>query len=96
MDPTCCCAEQVDQDLAVRVEFSGPLQPDDKTDMTSFTHYFSEEELVKVLQDNDNEAVKSNLEQASTGKAFDGMSCVAFKLEQLEQNRKRAKDCYDS
>jgi len=34
VDPTCCCAEQVECDLAVRVRFNDQLE-----------HYFAEEEL---------------------------------------------------
>ena len=40
VDPTCCCAEQVDVNMAVRVMFDsdGTLE-----------HYFAEEELIKVV-----------------------------------------------
>jgi len=58
VDPTCCCAEQVDTDMAVRVIF----QDDDETEPTKndetvesseddsavFYYYFAEEELVKL------------------------------------------------
>ena len=39
VDPTCCCAEQVDTNMSVRVMFD-----DDGT----LEHYFAEEELIKV------------------------------------------------
>lgn len=41
VDPTCCCAEQVDENMAVRVKFEARegLQP--------FFHYFAESELIK-------------------------------------------------
>ncbi len=65
VDPTCCCAEQVDVNMAVRVEF---LQEDG----VAFTHYFGEDELSRVGYKNE---------------AFDGMTCTAFKLEQLERNQ---------
>ena len=46
VDPTCCCAEQVDEHMTVRVEFlqhAGDTTDDDDDD--TFTHYFAEEEL---------------------------------------------------
>lgn len=41
VDPTCCCAEQVDENMAVRVEFR-------QEDGNVFTHYFGENELTTV------------------------------------------------
>lgn len=70
VDPTCRCAEQVDENMAVRVEFQ---QDENGTD--AFTHYFGEDELTLVKKKNVIEA-------------FDGMTCTAFKLEQLERNQK--------
>jgi hypothetical protein len=46
VDPTCCCAEQVDRNMAVRVEF--PSSATSTVDATTFTHYFAEAELLKV------------------------------------------------
>lgn len=73
VDPTCCCAEQVDVGMAVRVEFRGTEE--DASASGSFMHYFAEEELIKVNDDSDdyNERIP-----------FDGMSCTAFKLEHLK------------
>ncbi|KAI2502470.1 hypothetical protein MHU86_11976 [Fragilaria crotonensis] len=68
VDPTCCCAEQVEADLAVRVKFLGTERNGD--DDGSFEFGFNENELRKV-------AKESSL-------PFDGMSCKAFKLEQME------------
>ena len=52
VDPTCCCAEQVDKDMAVRVEFEMPgdkkIGDDEKN--KPFTYYFAEEELGKVSE----------------------------------------------
>ena len=42
VDPTCCCAEQVDLGMAVTVVF------DDENKNDSFLYYFAEDELVKV------------------------------------------------
>jgi hypothetical protein len=92
VDPTCCCAEQVDIGMAVRVEFSKAMNTNNaplleifsSIDSESFMHYFAEEELLKV---SDQDAQTEN--KASTQDApFDGMSCVAFKLEQLESHQK--------
>lgn len=46
VDPTCCCAEQVDPNMAVRVEFHSSATS--TVDATTFTHYFAEAELLKV------------------------------------------------
>jgi hypothetical protein len=89
VDPTCCCAEFVDDNFAVTVKFDG------KADLTAangeefikgidtgaFTHFFNEDELVKV-QENDNHE-----EMTSIPVAFDGMSCKAFKLDQLKMGK---------
>ena len=61
VDPTCCCAEFVDESYAVHVKFQ------DMSD-GEFVHYFAETELEKI-----------------TDAAFDGMSCQAFKLNQLKK-----------
>jgi hypothetical protein len=78
VDPTCCCAEQVDLGMAVRVYFMGSEK--DAKDGGSFEHYFAEDELVK-MNVNDSEML-------SVPVAFDGMSCRAFKLEQLQIGQK--------
>lgn len=61
VDPTCCCAEQVDTDMAVRVFFQNTNQNenenendsdnncnDENSDDGTFYYYFAEEELIKV------------------------------------------------
>lgn len=61
VDPTCCCAEQVDLGMAIRVEFSGSLignghngvGVDDDLTGTSFSHYFAEEELIRKVDCDD-------------------------------------------
>lgn len=83
VDPTCCCAEQVDPDMAVRVEFfPGTLLPNDDdngpTAASSFRHYFAESELEKVVDD------KPVTESVVP---FDGQSCVAFKLDRLKMGQ---------
>ena len=70
VDPTCCCAEQVEKDMAVRVSFEG-TEKDANVAGVSFYHYFAEEELLKLKE----EELKSV--------AFDGASCVDFKLQAL-------------
>eukprot|EP00545_Synedropsis_sp_CCMP1620_P014768 CAMPEP_0119008246 /NCGR_PEP_ID=MMETSP1176-20130426/3562_1 /TAXON_ID=265551 /ORGANISM="Synedropsis recta cf, Strain CCMP1620" /LENGTH=126 /DNA_ID=CAMNT_0006960543 /DNA_START=228 /DNA_END=608 /DNA_ORIENTATION=- len=74
VDPTCCCAEQVEVDLAIRVDFQG-TEEDEKEDGT-FQFRFNEEELKKV--------------KVELPVAFDGMSCKAFKLEHLDAQRNAA------
>ena len=46
VDPTCCCAEQVESDLAVRVLFQGTEADADAEG--SFLFHFNEEELETV------------------------------------------------
>lgn len=48
VDPTCCCAEQVDTNYAVRVEFPGSVEDSEK-EGESFYHYFAEDEITKVV-----------------------------------------------
>jgi hypothetical protein len=72
VDPTCCCAEQVDMGMAVRVEFSGTEQDETSSASSTFYHYFAEAELLKVE------------ENVANPVAFDGMSCTSFKLDQLK------------
>ena len=43
VDPTCCCAEQVDTNMAVRVAFDKDSDNEEK-----FVYYFAEDELKKV------------------------------------------------
>jgi hypothetical protein len=55
VDPTCCCAEQVDINMAVQVEFTISNSSSNTTSSSSnsgtnetFTHYFAESELWKT------------------------------------------------
>jgi hypothetical protein len=56
VDPTCCCAEFVDDGYAVRVEFQpneSKLSEDDVSnqwihDISKFRHYFSVDEIQKI------------------------------------------------
>lgn len=76
VDPTCCCAEFVDDGFAVHVEFQADEKFGDAsiTQKETFVHYFAERELVHRREDEDPEETV----------AFDGMSCKAFKLDQLK------------
>ena len=81
VDPTCCCAEQVDLGMAVLVEFDcsvdgGSFVPRGET----FTHYFGEDELIHVTE-------KESAMFAKHQIPFDGMSCKAFKLEHLKMGQ---------
>jgi len=88
VDPTCCCAEFVDDNFAVTVKYEGKVDPASgateegfNTGIDTFTHYFNEDELVKVQKHEMKE------ESASASVAFDGMSCKAFKLDQLKMGQ---------
>ena len=58
VDPTCCCAEFVDDNFAVLVRFDGPLDASCGNgglllQETFFTHYFHEEELRNIKERGD-------------------------------------------
>lgn len=73
VDPTCCCAEMVDEGMAVHVKFDVEDDGDGLFANDTFVHYFAESELIeKKSDDRDNAPV-----------AFDGLSCKAFKLNKL-------------
>ena len=78
VDPTCCCAEWVDAGMSIRVEFHGTES--DENGQGSFVHYFAEDELLKIQKESITQVGAFNL-------PFDGMSCKAFKLEQLAAQR---------
>ena len=98
VDPTCCCAEFVDDNFAVTVKFQGTcrLEPTTGTGsedgfikgVDTFTHYFNEEELLKVndRKDEDTHTKKDTSDELSSV-AFDGLSCKAFKLDQLKMGQ---------
>ncbi|KAL7530187.1 hypothetical protein ACHAXR_003351 [Thalassiosira sp. AJA248-18] len=80
VDPTCCCAEWVDEGLAVHVRFT--VDDEEGNGLfanDTFIHYFAESELVKKKEDLDS----SNSSSSSSDVAFDGLSCKAFKLDKL-------------
>ena len=52
VDPTCCCAEQVDAGMVVRVMFYGS-ESNGNEEGASFYHNFAEEEILKVGEGND-------------------------------------------
>lgn len=88
VDPTCCCAEFVDEGLAVHVRFNVNVdgdhaEKDGKKDLfanDTFIHYFAESELIKKKEDL---VLVSDDEEQKPAVAFDGMSCKAFKLDKL-------------
>lgn len=82
VDPTCCCAEQVDTGMAVRVEFQGTEA--EETQEGSFYHYFAEEELLQIKEDS---SEQQSSENTNSVVPFDGMSCVAFKLDHLKMGQ---------
>jgi hypothetical protein len=56
-------------------------------DGSSFYHYFAESELLKLIQNHQPVAVVDDGEEDAEPVAFDGMSCVAFKLDQLKMGQ---------
>lgn len=82
VDPTCCCAEFVDDSFAVHVEFDAEATDGPITTEDTFVHYFAERELIEekeVASD-----VPTNADEQQNPVPFDGMSCQAFKLDQLK------------
>uniref|UniRef100_A0A7S2UIX4 Uncharacterized protein n=1 Tax=Attheya septentrionalis TaxID=420275 RepID=A0A7S2UIX4_9STRA len=87
VDPTCCCAEQVDLGMAVHVKFAteDSIITDD-----FFIHYFAEDELVVVKKEQAlEEQVVTEASESTTPPvvAFDGLSCKAFKLDHLKMGK---------
>ncbi|KAL3765464.1 hypothetical protein ACHAW5_008577 [Stephanodiscus triporus] len=79
VDPTCCCAEWVDESLSIRVRFAASKDSGNGLFTNdSFFHYFSESELLKE---------KENSAGDAEVVAFDGLSCKAFKLEKLSMGQ---------
>mmetsp|Transcript_24675 Transcript_24675/g.52607 ORF Transcript_24675/g.52607 Transcript_24675/m.52607 type:complete len:223 (+) Transcript_24675:85-753(+) len=73
VDPTCCCAEWVDEGLSVHVKFD--VNGEDENVLfgnDTFVHYFAESELQ---------------EEKQTQVPFDGMSCKSFKLDRLRMGK---------
>jgi hypothetical protein len=99
VDPTCCCAEQVDIHMAVRVEFQG-TESDPNAPGTSFVHYFAEDELLKVVPAPSSLATMAMQEEtehkgATTASLpFDGMTCTAFKLDHLQSASQKQRNIY--
>eukprot|EP00521_Asterionellopsis_glacialis_P005031 CAMPEP_0195265606 /NCGR_PEP_ID=MMETSP0706-20130129/11526_1 /TAXON_ID=33640 /ORGANISM="Asterionellopsis glacialis, Strain CCMP134" /LENGTH=144 /DNA_ID=CAMNT_0040320061 /DNA_START=253 /DNA_END=687 /DNA_ORIENTATION=+ len=75
VDPTCCCAENVDEGMNVHVEF-----PPINDELEGFVFYFAESELLQVDKDEEEESTTDNTNDTP----FDGLSCTAFKLQQLQ------------
>lgn len=51
VDPTCCCAEMVDEGLSVHVKFNAKNEDEDVLSASdTFIHYFAESELQEVKQ----------------------------------------------
>ena len=91
VDPTCCCAEFVDENLAVHVRFDA-VEENELFGNDTFVHYFAEAELVKRKEDE--ECVVEDRRREESAVAFDGLPCTAFKLDKLkmgEQARRIAK-----
>jgi hypothetical protein len=90
VDPTCCCAEFVDENLAVHVRFN-TCEENELFGNDTFIHYFAEAELDKKKE----EVCKEELDDGGSASiAFDGLSCTAFKLDKLkmgEQAKRIAK-----
>lgn len=76
VDPTCCCAEFVDENYAIMVKFDDGLGSFDSI----FTNYFAEHEVDLVNEEKE----RKEKEKKDLG-AFDGMSCKAFKLQYIKQ-----------
>ena len=84
VDPTCCCAEQVDLGMAVQVEFSGSETDETNIEGMTFVHYFAEDELLEVKEEHQPQPQQSS---SSSSLPFDGQSCVAFKLDHLKMGQ---------
>ena len=87
VDPTCCCAEQVDLGMAVLVEFDGSVDGGSFIPKGEiFTHYFGEDELDPVRIE-EAQLFQSNSVPSDQQIPFDGLSCKAFKLERIKMGQ---------
>ena len=96
MDPTCCCAEWVEDGLSVHVRFVA--EENALFANNTFIHYFAESELVMKQKASDKGDKEDNIdikdEDDCPPVAFDGLSCTEFKLDKLkmgEQAKRIAK-----
>lgn len=89
VDPTCCCAEQVDTNMSVYVQLRSDVDPN-KDVTTNVRYYFSEDELMKInpLEDR-NEVESSHNNNNNNNVPFNGFSCVAFKSNLIKQNQQQ-------
>ncbi|KAL7476617.1 hypothetical protein ACHAW6_002466 [Cyclotella cf. meneghiniana] len=92
VDPTCCCAEWVDEGLSVHVKFNVPNN-DTNINISSplendiFVHYFAESELETNKQTKETAELKRFVSMSQgTSAPFDGLSCTAFKVEKLKMS----------
>lgn len=85
VDPTCCCAEFVDDSFAVHVEFDAEATDGPITTEDTFVHYFAERELIEEKEVESD--VPTNADEQQNPVPFDGMSCQAFKLDQLKMGQ---------
>jgi ribosomal protein L21E len=98
VDPTCCCAEQVDINMAVRVEFQG-TESDPNTTGVSFLHYFAEDELLQIpatstIEEDETAHYKAASGSTTASLPFDGMSCTAFKLDHLQSASQKQRNIF--
>ena len=76
----------MDEHFAVNVKFQDSIDPDADSSSTfilgidEFSHYFAEDELIRMVEENTVEPDGKTL-------PFDGMSCKAFKLDQLKMGK---------
>jgi len=93
VDPTCCCAEFVDTGFAVHVKFEATNIPGGRD---SFIHFFAEDELLKVKEEKvvSDEDTEKEFGESGVTSAFDGMSCKAFKLDQLESSGQKPRSIF--
>ena len=83
--------------MAVRVHFQGSERNDtlEEDGSSSFYHYFAEEELLRVEEEKDDGATRINVDANSDGEEqqqqvpFDGMTCTAFKIDQMQLDERK-------
>jgi len=83
VDPTCCCAEWVDDGLSVHVKFNIPHESneDGRKVMIAkdvFIHYFAESELVKSEHIGQGQSKIIIDEGGENSAPFVGLSCKTF------------------
>ena len=89
VDPTCCCAEFVDDSFAVHVAFDREATDGPITNEDTFVHYFAERELIEVKEAKS--GVQTNADAQQTPEPYVLSSIQAGSIENGAASTKNCK-----